>query len=74
LTAFRRLQRRLPDADAYVALAAKLAGDADLRNSLRGRIDAVMATGPKFLDTKWYGEQVGMAFERIWKEHTVGKK
>jgi predicted O-linked N-acetylglucosamine transferase (SPINDLY family) len=56
------------DGDAYVALAIKLAGNTDLRNSLRSRIRARMENAPKFLDAKWYGQQAGAAFEQMWKE------
>jgi predicted O-linked N-acetylglucosamine transferase (SPINDLY family) len=64
------------DSDAYVALAVKLAGDAGLRNELRGRIRAKMDAVPKFLDVKWYGEQAGAAFEQMWQEraHDVNRR
>jgi predicted O-linked N-acetylglucosamine transferase (SPINDLY family) len=56
------------DSDAYVALAVELACDAGLRNSIRGRIRTKMDSVPKFLDSKWYGQQAGAAFEQMWKE------
>jgi predicted O-linked N-acetylglucosamine transferase (SPINDLY family) len=62
------------DDDAYVALAVKLAGDAGVRDDLRVRIRAKMDNVPKFLDSKWYGQQVGAAFEQMWKESTSGTR
>jgi predicted O-linked N-acetylglucosamine transferase (SPINDLY family) len=62
------------DGDAYVALAVKLAGDADLRHGFRIRIRAKMDNVPKFLDSKWYGKQAGAAFEQMWKERTSGTR
>lgn len=62
------------DSEAYVALAVKLAGDAGLRNDLRGRIRAKMDCVPKFLDGRWYGAQAGAAFEQMWKESAGGTR
>jgi predicted O-linked N-acetylglucosamine transferase (SPINDLY family) len=62
------------DDDAYVALAVKLAGDAALRNDISGRIRARMGNVPKFLDSKWYGQQAGAAFEQMWKESAGGTR
>ncbi len=62
------------DSDAYVALAAKLAGDAALRNDISGRIRAKMDNVPKFLDSKWYGRQAGVAFEQMWNESAGGTR
>jgi predicted O-linked N-acetylglucosamine transferase (SPINDLY family) len=59
------------DGDAYVALAVKLAGDAGLRRDLQGRIRAKMDAIPKFLDSGWYGQQAGAAFERMWNERAA---
>jgi predicted O-linked N-acetylglucosamine transferase (SPINDLY family) len=54
--------------DGYVALAVRLAEDSGSRNRIRDRIASKMKSVPRFLDSKWYGEQVGLAFERMWKE------
>jgi predicted O-linked N-acetylglucosamine transferase (SPINDLY family) len=56
------------DVDGYVALAMSLADDGGFRSRVRGRITNKMKDVPKFLDSKRYGEQVGLAFERMWKE------
>lgn len=53
--------------DAYVELAVKLAADAALRTKLRALIRERMEAVPRFLDSRRYGEQVGAAFERMWK-------
>ena len=57
------------DPDAYAALAVRLAADPDLRKSLRTRIRSRMEAVPRFLDTRRYGDQVGAAFAKIWREH-----
>jgi predicted O-linked N-acetylglucosamine transferase (SPINDLY family) len=62
------------DSDAYVALAVKLAGDAALRSDLRDRIHAKVSNVPKFLDSKWYSQQAGAAFEQMWKESAGGTR
>jgi predicted O-linked N-acetylglucosamine transferase (SPINDLY family) len=56
------------NADAYVALAAKLAGDDGFRDQIRSRVASKMKSVPRFLDSKWYGAQAGLAFERMWKQ------
>ncbi len=57
------------DADAYVALATKLAADPALRAATRADITARMQRRPKFIDAEWYGGQAGAAFEQIWRDH-----
>jgi len=62
------------DGDAYVALAVKLARDAGLRREFALRIRAKMDSVPKFLDSKWYGQQATAAFARMWDESTSGTR
>jgi predicted O-linked N-acetylglucosamine transferase (SPINDLY family) len=59
--------------DGYVALAVRLATDDDFRNKIRGEIIGKMLSLPKFLDGKWYGQQIGAAFERMWNESGQGR-
>jgi predicted O-linked N-acetylglucosamine transferase (SPINDLY family) len=56
------------DIEGYVDLATSLAKDAASRDRMRDRILGKMKALPRFLDTKWYGEQVELAFERMCKE------
>jgi predicted O-linked N-acetylglucosamine transferase (SPINDLY family) len=55
-------------------LAVKLAGDTDLRNDISGRIRTRLTSVPKFLDSRWYGQQAGAAFEQMWKESAGGMR
>ncbi|HZL40132.1 MAG TPA: hypothetical protein VFC45_07605 [Pseudolabrys sp.] len=60
------------DRDGYVAAAVKLASDKDFRIRMREKIAGRMKAVPKFLDSKWFGEQAGLAFERMWKKSGHG--
>jgi predicted O-linked N-acetylglucosamine transferase (SPINDLY family) len=60
------------DPGAYVALAIKLAGDAVLRDNLKGRIREKMKAVPSFLDGKQFGAQVGSALEQMWRDYESG--
>jgi predicted O-linked N-acetylglucosamine transferase (SPINDLY family) len=60
------------NADEYVALAARLAGDAGLRDRIRGRLETAMRAIPSFLDSKSYGARVGLMFEQMWQESGYG--
>jgi predicted O-linked N-acetylglucosamine transferase (SPINDLY family) len=59
------------DPGAYMALAIRLAGDAALRDSLKGRVREKMKAA-SFLDGKRYGAQVGAALEQMWQEYESG--
>jgi predicted O-linked N-acetylglucosamine transferase (SPINDLY family) len=56
------------NADAYIDLAVRLGKDDEMRNRIRKQITDKMKGVPKFLDSKWYGEQVGRALERLREE------
>jgi predicted O-linked N-acetylglucosamine transferase (SPINDLY family) len=56
------------DAEAYVALAIRLAADGASRRKLAERISAGMRQRPRFLDSHWYAEQAGEKLLEMWKE------
>jgi predicted O-linked N-acetylglucosamine transferase (SPINDLY family) len=60
------------DPDSYIAMAIRLARDAALRDSLKGRIREKMNAVPPFFDGKRFGAQVGSALERMWGEYESG--
>ncbi len=60
------------DRDSYIAVAVRLASDKEFRSQMHEHIAGKMKAVPKFLDSKWYGEQAGLMFERMWKESGHG--
>ena len=54
-----------PDAESYVRLSVRLAGDAALRRACAEKIARAMAARPAFFDTQWYGREVERIFERL---------
>jgi predicted O-linked N-acetylglucosamine transferase (SPINDLY family) len=54
--------------DAYIELAVRLGRNRDARAALRARIEAQIARGPRFLDTRWHGEQCAALYEKFIAE------
>jgi predicted O-linked N-acetylglucosamine transferase (SPINDLY family) len=56
------------DVDSYVALAIRLASEDSFRNRIHAHILSKIKGVPKFLNSRWYGEQAGFMFEHMWRD------
>lgn len=54
--------------EAYIELAVRLGTDRDARAAMRHKIEAAMARGPRFLDTRWHGEQCAALYEKFIRD------
>lgn len=59
------------DADGYVDLAVRLAGDADLRRDYSRRVREGMVRNPKFQNSRWYSGQVEKLLTAMLREKGV---
>ena len=57
--------------EAYIALAVALARDPARRQTVRDQIRAAMATGPRFLDPRAYGQAFRRLLDEVWNHHVA---
>ena len=60
------------DEEEYVRLAASLAADAGMRQSLRERIQERMHRAPDFLNSQLYGRRISEALLRLVSDRSIG--
>ncbi|GLR11785.1 hypothetical protein GCM10007907_05750 [Chitinimonas prasina] len=58
--------------EEYIALAAKMGGDADYRQQVRSRLAGKLVTAPLF-DTQRFTRNLEHLYVRIWENHLAGR-